>query len=193
MTESISTFKEAVFRGVTLVELSMAMMIIAVLSVGVASLIRVGVEAQLSERANQKMRIISMAIVDDLRRDIQMAQSVTIANGKTLVVEVPKATDLTETENVTYQLLANGRFRRSTTSATKTYNEPKLDNLLTVECVNAASCFNWASPSRTVLEMSGIRVKHTGFGNTVLDQQFGEPNYTVRDLTFDVPINRSFN
>ncbi len=196
MIEATPRFKQAAFNGVTLVELGMAMMIIAVLSVGVASLMRVGIEAQFAERANQKMQIISMAIVDDLRRDLQTAQAVTIKNARSLEVSVPKPSDPTKTDIVTYSLAANGRFSRSTSSSTKTYNDIGVDRKLTVKCVNASNasvaCFQWANTNNTVLEISGLRVEHTGFGNTVFDQNFGSPNYTVRDLTFDISINRTF-
>lgn len=198
MTEASLSFKQAAFNGVTMVEVAMTMMIIAVLSVGVASLMRVGIEAQLSERANQKMQIISMAIVDDLRRDLQTAQAVTLQNaGNTLVVRVPKPSDPANAYNATYRL-ANGRFSRSSTiAATKTYNDMGVDSKLTVKCVDddnaSAPCFRWLDAvDKTVLGMEGLRVEHTGFGNTVFDQSFGTPNYTIRDLTFDVSINRKF-
>lgn len=185
-----------VTNGVTMVELAMSMMIIAVLSVGVASLMRVGIEAQLAERMNQKMQIISMSIVDDLRRDLQMAQAVTVqSGGNTLLVSVPRPTNPALTYNATYQW-ANGRFSRAANGTVKIYNDIAADRSLRVNCVNSSNvsvnCFRWVNAGRTVLGVSGLRIEHTGFGNTVFDQQFGAPNYTVRDLTFDVSINRTF-
>ena len=200
MTEATLRFKQAAFNGVTMVELVMAMMIIAVLSVGVASLMRVGIEAQLSERANQKMQIISMAIVDDLRRDLQTAQAVTVQNaGNTLVVRVPDPADPASAYNATYRL-ANGLFSRTSPEGSKDYIrdiDMRVNSKLTVKCVNdvnaSAPCFRWLNATtKTVLKMEGLRLEHTGFGNTVFDQNFGSPNYTVRDLTFDVSINREF-
>jgi type II secretory pathway pseudopilin PulG len=183
-------------HGVTLIELAMSMMIIVVLSVGVASLMRVGIEAQLAERVNQKMQIISMSIVDDLRRDLQMAQDVTVQNGgNTLLVSVPRPTNPAQTYNATYKWM-NGRFSREANGATKIYNDIASDSSLRVNCVNGSNvsvnCFRWVNAGRTVLGVSGLRVEHTGFGNTVFDQQFGAPNYTVRDLTFDISIYRTF-
>ncbi len=187
-----------VTNGVTMVELAMSMMIIAVLSVGVASLMRVGIEAQLAERVNQKMQTISMSIVDDLRRDLQMAQAVTVqSGGNTLLVSVPRPTNPALTYNATYQW-ANGRFSRTSDAdgTVKIYNDIAADRSLRVNCVNSSNvsvnCFRWVNAGRTVLGVSGLRIEHTGFGNTVFDQQFGAPNYTVRDLTFDVSINRTF-
>ncbi|WP_303675009.1 hypothetical protein [Vampirovibrio chlorellavorus] len=178
-----------------MVELAMSMMIIAVLSVGVASLMRVGIEAQLAERVNQKMQIISMSIVDDLRRDLQTAKKVTLTNGSTLDLEVPRPTNPALPDNVTYQW-ANGRFSREVGGTVKIYNDIAADRSLRVNCVNASNvsvnCFRWVNAGRTMLGVSGLRIEHTGFGNTVFDQQFGAPNYTVRDLTFDVSINRTF-
>ena len=187
-------------RGVTLLEISLAMMIVAVLSVGVSNLIRSGVESQMSESLHQHMQVIANSIVDDLRHDLREASNVTIANGGNMLrVQAPSG-------NITYQLAANGDFsRRSPSGSSKIYNHngpsKKGANNSTVFLLKVA-CPGSVTPTGTALSgcfasnttnMSGeptqviiprLQVEQTVGTGTIIDQNFGPPNYTIRDFSF---------
>ena len=66
--------------GVTLLELCIAMMVMSVLSVGVASIIRAGIESQMNDRMYNTMQIVATNFVTDLRFDLSRAYGASITN-----------------------------------------------------------------------------------------------------------------
>lgn len=172
-------------QGITLLEMALGLMIIAVLSVGVSSLVKTGVESQMAERMNQQMQIISNMIVDDLRMDFRQADNVTV-NGNTLKLEAPSG-------EVTYRL-ANGRFSRTVGASQKVYNDSKAYPMLAVKCMNTSNqsinCFTKSSGGRQI-ELKNLTVEQTVAGNSVIDT-FGKPSYKVHNIAFDVATQQQF-
>lgn len=181
-------------QGITLLEVALAMMIMAVLSIGVSSLIKTGMETQMAERMHQHMQTISNVIVDDLRLDFREVDSVTISSGgNTMLLSTPKG-------NITYQLSNGNLTRRAQGGTAKTYNDPTTyNNLLEVACPggpvvpggpNVQGCFapssinSSGSPRQVVIPALQIQQKNST--GTVVDRYFGTPNYTVRNFAFDV-------
>lgn len=67
-------------RGVSLMELCIAMMVMSVLSIGVASIIRAGVESQQNERMYNTMHLVANNLITDLRFDLTRAYDASITN-----------------------------------------------------------------------------------------------------------------
>lgn len=183
-------------RGITLLEIALGMMILAVLSVGVSSLVKTGVESQLSERAHQYMQTVALNIVDDIRFDIRKADDVTVLNPQTLSLT-------TDASTVTYQLESGGKFSRSETGKPKKYYNYNATNNtywngIQMNCTNpltgSTSCFeaqslNADNKARQIyIPYLGARQPIASAKRTsLIDKYFDEPNYAVKDFSFDVP------
>jgi type II secretory pathway pseudopilin PulG len=187
-------------RGITLLEISLGMMILCVLSIGVSSLVKTGVESQMSERTHQYMQTIALNIVDDIRLDIRKADDVTVgSNGQTLNI-------LIDTTNVTYQLESGGKFSRNETGKPKKYynydaakstywngiqlscNDP-VNN--TTQCFVEQSMNQDATKNRArqiqIPYLKAVKPMNASQRMSIIDQFFDEPNFAIRDFSFNVP------
>ncbi|MCE3235161.1 MAG: hypothetical protein K0Q50_1341 [Vampirovibrio sp.] len=181
--------------GLSLLEIGIGMMLLAILSVGVSSLVRTGVENQMSERAHQEMQSIGLNIVDDIRLDIRKADIVTVPNSSTLSLVMDAAANQT----VTYQLESGGKFSRSETGkAKKYYNFDTASNSywnrMQVTCPDTPGCFSAESLNTEnkprQIRLPNLRVVQqlpNGNQGSLIDQHFGPANFTVKDFSFDVP------
>ncbi len=178
-------------KGLTLLEVALCIAILAILSVGVSSLVKTGVETQLAQRVHQDMQAIGMNIVDDLRQDIRTADRATVAGGgNTLTLDMPTGTQ------IVYQLSGANAFTRweQATGATKLYNDPNVFTVpLQVQC--PAGCFEALMPNNDavpsprqifVRTLSVAQVLPAGNAGTMIDQSFGPANFTLREFSFDV-------
>lgn len=66
--------------GVTLLELCIAMMVMSILSVGVAAIVRAGIESQMNDRMYNTMQIVATNFITDLRFDLSRANGASITN-----------------------------------------------------------------------------------------------------------------
>src|SRR3954470_23284463 len=76
--------------GITLIELAVSMMIMAIIGVGVSGLLKTGAEHSLSERTHQTSQMVAMNLVDDLRFDLRTADSVNnvgVGGSNTLIIQ----------------------------------------------------------------------------------------------------------
>jgi len=181
-------------------EMALAMMIVAILSVGVSSLVRSGVEGQLAQATNDNMQTLSMNIVDDLRQDLRTADSAVISNGGNTLTIVPSGG---VGGNIIYTLSGTD-LTRSRGGTTKTYNDTvQVRPRLQVACPGGA-CFSGfradtvnkgvmlvdnASPQQIVLP--NLTVQGAG-QNTVIDKNFGAPNYAIRNITLTLTSQTVF-
>lgn len=181
--------------GLTLLEIAMGMMILSVLTVGVSSLVRTGMENQMSERAHQEMQTIGLNIVDDIRLDIRKADTVTVPNANTLSLVM----DATTNQTVTYQLENGGKFSRSETGKTKKYynfdsNSNSYWNRMQISCPDTPGCFSAESLNPDSMprqiRLPNLRVTQqlpSGNQGSLIDRNFGPANFSVKDFSFDVP------
>lgn len=186
---------KAAHRGVTLLEMALSMMILAILSVGVSSLVKTGVENQLAQRTHQNMQTVGLNIVDDLRMDIRTADRATVSNGgNTLTLSTPNG-------NIIYNLTASNDFTRfvQATGVTRTYNDPNAFNpRLQVRCPNG--CFQAAllnndpvpSPRQIFVEELLVEQVLPNGSGTMIDRAFGAANFPVRAFSFDVMSAKEF-
>jgi Tfp pilus assembly protein PilV len=192
-------------QGMTLLEAALAMMIMAILSIGVSSLVKTGVETQMSQRTHEVMQTVGVNIVDDLRRDIRLADTATVSsNGRSLSLVLPISTlNSAVGSTVNYQWTAANNFTRQETlnsggTNTKTYNDPNtLSAKINIDCNDSANgvsrCFtamnlnNDTTPQPRQIRIDAIRVYQTpGGAGTVIDQYFQAPSFILRKFSFDL-------
>lgn len=182
-------------QGLTLLEMALGMMILSVLSVGVSSIVKAGIESQMSEQAHQYMQTIGMNIVDDLRHDIRVADQVTVTNGgNTLQVIL----DSTTNQTAFYELVGTEFRRREAGKQTKIYNDPSMyTSLMQVTC--PSGCFeanqtNSNSVPRQIRIPEIVVQKSLPSGNagSIIDRHFRRPNFSIRDFAFDVATATEF-
>lgn len=187
-------------QGITLIEVGLAMMIVAVLSIGVSAVVKAGVETQMSNRMNQHMQTISNLIVSDLRMDFREVDTVTITGGGN------QMTLATPNGNVVYRLAGGNLTRTSPAGRVKTYNDPALyNNNLEIICPGGQAlpggpavngCFapvnvnSYGLPRQVVMPQMAVRQKLSS--NTLIDRHFGAPNFTLRNFAFDVMAATEF-
>lgn len=189
-------------KGVTLVELAVAMMILSILSVAVSNLVMSGVQSQMNQRIDENLQIIGMNIVEDIRLDLRHAAVVDVAGGA-----AGNTLNIT-TQNgglITYRLNGNN-FERIEGGFTKIYNDPAVYGTpaLQVGCFTvgtnaAASCFveqNMNSDPtprpREIRIANELRVQPLVSPNTVMDNRFGPARFSIRDFSFDVMSSTEF-
>jgi hypothetical protein len=180
---------------VTLLELALGMMILSILSIGVSSLVKAGVESQMSERDHQNLQVIGMNIVDDLRNDIRNADEVSVLNGgKTLQVILDENTG----QSVSYDLVGT-QFQRTSPSGTqKIYNDPTMyTNMMQVSCPSGcfvAKSINSNNFPRQILipEIKIQKVLPSANKGTIIDQYFGGANFSIKDYSLDVASATEF-
>jgi prepilin-type N-terminal cleavage/methylation domain-containing protein len=173
-------------RGVTLLELALCMMILAVLSVGVSALMRTGVEAKMAQRNDLNMQSIGMNFSEDLRTDIRTADSASISNnGNTMTLS-------TAVGNVVYSL-NNGQLSRQPVGQTaEIYNDPTIYSkpVLVVSCQNA--CFtplqmnSDSVPSPREILVNEMKITQSTSQNTIIDRNFGLANFALRAFSFNL-------
>ncbi len=198
-------------KGVTLIEVALTIMIMVILSIGVSSLIRTGVESQLSQRSHVNMQIVAMNIADDLRRDLRTADSAEVQNGgNRLVIRYTDVANSSQT--ITYSLdTVSGDFTRVGTGggsgASKTYNPNTFTPRLQVACLNGASnapCFaglrknstgamiaDNTTPQQVTISDITVRQVVSGSG-TMIDQAFSAPQYAIRNMSLSLISQTEF-
>ena len=190
--------------GVTLLEMAMAMMIIAVVSVGVSGIIKVGAEHNLSERQHQTMQIMAMNVVDDLRFDLHTADTINNLGGgsNTLVING-------NGKVITYTLNTNNhQLTRldSQTNATKIYNDPNIFmSNMQFSCQSggaATPCFqkdpsagvatNGTPKALMIPNLTVTAVLPAGSAGTVIDQVWGAPTFKLNQFSFNIAAATEF-
>lgn len=182
-------------------------MIAAIIAVGVSSLIKAGVETQISRKIQENMQTVALNIVDDLRQDIRMADRATVQNATTLVLAMPATPPARPTAyTLTYRLQGTDFVRIDSARGQKLYNDPSIFSpKLSVDCTDpltggANTCFSArmmnsdTPPEPRQIRVNAIRVYRPVplNGGTVIDRAFGAPNFTVRQFAFDVMSAKEF-
>jgi hypothetical protein len=183
--------------GITVLEVAIGMMLIGVIGVAVSNLVKTGVETQMSERMNQHLQTIGNDIVDDLRRDIRIAEQASVSGGGSQLQLTMNG------QNILYRL--NGtRFSKTVPGQpVKTYNDPvTYGNTVEVSCLDPQSgqqaCFtvpldhagsvmnnSLNAPKQVRINYLSVQERFNGAG-TVLDRAFGTSNYTLRNFGFNI-------
>jgi prepilin-type N-terminal cleavage/methylation domain-containing protein len=188
--------------GVTLLEMAMAMMIVAVLSVGVSGIIKVGVEHTMAERQHQNMQMIAMNLVDDLRHDLRTADSINAlgAGSNSLVMQ-------SNGKVITYALnAANKQITRKVggVASTKIYNDPGVFKNLQVQCTPTCFQIGTDQSGNPLVSSSGVpkeimipnlsvnAVLPAGNLGTSVDQAFGVPSFHLKMFSFNVAAATEF-
>lgn len=190
-------------QGITLIEMAMAMMIVAVLGVGVSGMLKVGAEHNLSERQHQTMQVVAMNLVDDLRYDLRAANTINALGGgsNTLVIHTTdKQTNAAQT--ITYALNGSAQMTRQLNNLTpKIYNDPSvfLSNMQ-IQC--SPNCFQVATgatfstngtPTQIAIPQLTVSVPLVaGNKGTVIDQAFQAPNFKLSQFSFNVTAATEF-
>lgn len=185
------------FQGISVLELAIGMMLIGVIGVAVSNLVKVGVETQMSERVSQNLQIIGNNIVDDLRHDIRLAEDVSILSGGSRLRVTLNG------QNVVYGLSGNLFTRTVPGQTAKTYNNPDTyGNRIVVTCTNPQNgqqaCFSVPTdhsgnsmlnsqnaPKQIRVDYLAVQ-ENAGQSLSIIDQQFGTANFTLKDFAFDV-------
>jgi type II secretory pathway pseudopilin PulG len=195
--------QKASASGVTLLELALGLMIIAVLSVAVSSLVRTGVEHQMSQRTHDMMQTIAMNMIDDLRFDTRTAVSATIGNGGNQLTLTPG-----NNAAVIDYVLAGGNFQRRQGGNTKDYNT-NITPPLEVACLaangNATGCFEGYIPDASTpggmirndatprqIRTNNITVRQINNGTSLIDQNFGRSNFALHNFAFNLMSSTEF-
>jgi hypothetical protein len=182
--------RRAIAPGITLLETALGMMILSILSIGVSSIVKAGIEAQMSERTHQHMQTIGMNIVDDLRNDIRVADEVTVTNSSTLTVLLDDVTNQT----AVYQLVGTQFQRRETGKQTKIYNDPNMySTLMEISC--PSGCFQAQKPNSSSMPKQILLPKimiSKPQNSTAIDKYFAPPNFTISNFAFDVATATEF-
>ncbi|MEM0950726.1 MAG: hypothetical protein AAGI66_01120 [Cyanobacteria bacterium P01_H01_bin.74] len=184
------------YTGITLLEIGLGIVIAAVIGVSVSSLVRAGIESQLSEQINQNVQLIGNNIVDDLRYDIRLASRVNTIADQQLTLTVNGQT-------ITYSLAGTTFSRQVTNGTQKIYNDQGIEgNGVEITCndpLNGSNaCFTVPNdhngaillnsenqPKQIFMPYLAVR-ERPGRVPSILDLQFGTLNYTVRDFGFTV-------
>jgi len=191
-------------KGITLVELAMSMMVVAVIGVGVSGLMKTGVEHNISQRQMQTMQMMAMDLVEDLRYDLRTADTVNNVGGGSNTLTISSSG-----QTITYNLNAGTHQmtrRSSTTGVTKIYNDPNVFmNNLQFDCKdtsnNSIGCFMTdptlgtatnGTPKAVVLRNVTVTAALNGNANTALDIAFGAPSFRLNQFTFNVAAATEF-
>jgi Tfp pilus assembly protein PilV len=177
--------------GITLIEVSVSMMLLAIISIGVSALVKSGVEVQMARRVDMTMQSIGLNIVDDIRRDVQTADTATIANGGNGLTLV------TPTGTIVYQLNMAGQFSRTNTGTgqSRIYNDPAQYTTPQFNVVCPQTCFTALQmnsdpvPMPKQIQVNEMQVQQqlaAGNAGSTIDRAFGPANFTVRQFTFNL-------
>lgn len=173
------------------------MMILSILSIGVSSLVKAGVETQMAERDHQNMHVIGMNIVDDLRNDIRNADQVTVGNGGNSLQVI---LDSNTGQTVSYDLVGTKFQRSSPGKLTKIYNDPAMyTDQMQISCPDPNGCFEAKSinsnnlPKQILIpEIKVQKVLPTGSSGSIIDKNFGGANFSIKDYSLDVASATEF-
>jgi len=174
-------------QGVTLLEMALAMMILSVLSVGVSSILRTGVESQMAQRNDLNMQSIAMNVSEDMRNDIRVADSASISGGGNTMALV------TGNGNVTYTLDGSGQLIRTLNGQSKIYNDqtvyktPTLIVTCTNGCFTAMQMNNDTPQSPREVMVNEMIVTQSTSQNTLIDRSFNRlANFPLRAFSFNL-------
>ena len=188
-------------RGVTLIEMAMGMMLMCIIAIAVSSLVRAGVEAQLNQRMMNLGQLVTMNVVDDIRLDLNTANTVNITGGGAQL-------NITDGKGIavvyTYDNAAK-TMTRNWGGFSKTYNA-NISPAMNLVC--DMPCFNWnptggagqAGAQQTIIlgppgvAGSGLSAQPaTPVGNSIIDQNFNPPVFfRASQISFNVLSNRTF-
>lgn len=203
-----ATFVNA--KGLTLVEACVGMMIMAVLTIAIGSMVRGGMEAQMNDRLYGNMQIVATNIADDLRFDFQRAGRVQVDSGTQITIFYDSTS---ATPDAIYQLTAGnftGQVRRNGAMVTKVYNQVSATQAytpaLSVSCVTAAgaatNCFTGQNFDANInafrrIQLSDIAVQAAGLNNNGVFrnfqlQNFGPPTFRVAGMNYSIAGANSF-
>lgn len=179
------------FKGISLLEMALAMAIISILMVSVSSLVRSGIEAQHTQRAEEMMQMAAGNIVDDLRFDLWAADQATMVVAPTQL----RFTNQMSGNLVTYRLNGTQMERREGVT-TKVYNNVGYSNggvsMLDVACSNP--CFrlvNTGNSEKIVIDTLTVQTNLND--TTLIGQHFGPPQYSLQNMHFDITSAKTFN
>lgn len=181
------------FRGFSLIEIAISMLLFGILSVAIASLLTSGMDAQMSYRTHVYGNNIAMNVIDRMRIDLLAANDVRITGGNTLRIEnglgIP---DTIWVFNGT-QAVRNGVVMSGS---------PALQFIVTCGGNGAPSCLQGmdanGNPSsgpddvrRVILhELTVVNVP--GGPGTAIDRNFGPARFRISEFSFEIPTNYRF-
>ena len=182
--------------GITLLELALSMMVMAVLGVAVSSLVKAGADHNLSERQHQTMQMVAMNLVDDLRFDLRTAERISSlgSGSNSLVIQNTGQTITYALDPSTFQMsrTVSGGIR-------KVYNDPTgvLSNVQ-IQCT--PSCFQPSTvqasdgtPKSITIPLLTVSVPpRAGSAGTPIDQYFGAPQFVLKAFTFNIATATEF-
>ncbi len=198
-----NTHSRSAKRGFTLIELAVAMIILAVLGVAVSSVVRSKIETQMARRLDQNMQDLLFGLATDLRTDIRMATNTTPDNSSDnkLVLEEHDSSNALYT--VTYEISGgSGNMTRtdSRTNSTRLYNDPAIYGKpsLTMTCVDSAGskCFTVVNSGNTTNNLHYVHIgaltasaPSTANSGNIIDRAFnpgGGARKTIPAVTINV-------
>ncbi len=201
-----------------MLEMSIAMMIIAVVGIGASSLMKAAVQNVNNERQQQLMQIVGMNIINDLRYDLRYAETATISSSSGLtnnVLTIAKKDPHNPANNITVtytqfkdttrsDLLSLKRKQSNVPVLFKTYNDKAYSSKFEIKCVG--DCFtnftdsdgnirginiseiDLTIPDKTVSSSSSTLKKET-----IVDLVFGTaPNYVIQPSEFTITSKVTF-
>ncbi len=180
-------------QGFSIVEVCVVMAIMVLIGMAVASVSRIGVEAQYSQREQATLQTIAQNIVDDIRYDLRMAETVTISANSLNIVGLDNDNNAV---NITYTL-SGGNLSRND-GASKVYNQRNVGSgtqeyTPAVDIVCPAPCFQeviqGVSDTMLIDSMAVTAVQ----GSSVLDTTFDQgTSFVLEDVSFDLMSQTEF-
>ncbi len=193
-------------KGLTLLEACVGMMILAILTVAVGSVVRGGLEAQMNDRLYTTMQMVATNISDDLRFDFQRAARVDVDSASRISIYYDASS---ATPDAVYQVVAGnftGQVTRNGATVTKNYNLINNAPPLSVSCVApsgaAANCFTGQNFDANInafrrIQMSDLAIQAVSLNNLGLFRQFqlqnfGPPTFRLAGMNYSVTGSNSF-
>ncbi|MBX2861214.1 MAG: prepilin-type N-terminal cleavage/methylation domain-containing protein [Vampirovibrio sp.] len=173
-------------KGVTLIELAVAMVIFAVLGVAVSSIVQSAQDSQMAHRVHETQHSVAMDVVDNLRIDLRHARNVTVA-GTSVSFQTFDANVGTDV-NVTYAL-AGGALTRTSPGGTLNFGN-RYAVPMTFGCGNP--CFVGTGNPVTQLSLNNLEVIDATPSASKLDAAFGRARFRVNESAFYVMDGMTF-
>ena len=185
-------------QGVTLIELAVGMMLMAIIGVTVSSLVRAGVEAQMSQRLVNHGQVVVMNVVDDILFDLRTADAVAVLGGGN---QLRITTDIgLGPGTITYVYGAPNVQRTeavpgSPNNGTKIYNA-NVTPALNFTCV--APCFAWrpdvnGNNRSIVIQNLSVAPAVNTEASSAIAQAFPLVPFSIRQASFDVISTATYN
>jgi prepilin-type N-terminal cleavage/methylation domain-containing protein len=198
-------------RGFTLLEMTVAMAVFAVLGVAVSNVMFISANSQLEARFNAIAETTASNIIDDLRFDLRTAISVNnnnpITNGTVLTFTVPgRQFNQANPVTITYTFANGDVTRRDSLGNTRSYRALSgLPMQILCDVQGGTGCFNAVLPANNgpinLVSLRNLRIIDNRATNSVMDNAWGtlnngafaRPQLRIENVAFNLSTGTQFD